>query len=64
MSTDLAVVAADKSMAEALRGVLSRPEAIGIRPIQSTIIEHPNRDPGVWKTGHHLLTPTLHKFHL
>ncbi len=56
MRYDLAVVAADKSMAEALRGILSRPEAIGMRQIQPpTIVEHPNRDPGVWKTGHELL---------
>ena len=61
MNRDLAVVAADKSMAEALRGMLSRPEAIGMRRIQPpTIVEHPNRDPGVWKTGHELLAVYAH----
>jgi len=53
--SDLAVVAADKSIAEALRGIMSRPQSIGMREIAATIVEHPNRDPGVLKSGHDLL---------
>lgn len=57
MIADLAIVAADKSMAESMRAILSRPDAIGMRAIAPpTIVEHPNRDPGVWKTGHELLS--------
>lgn len=56
MTQDLAIVAADKQIAHTLEGLLSRPQSIGIRPIQPpTIVEHPHRDPGVWKRGHELL---------
>ena len=43
---DLVIVAADKSMQQALRGLLDRPEALGIRDIQVDIYPHPQRDPG------------------
>ena len=57
MSRDLAIVVADKSMGEAIQGILTRPEAVGMRRINSpTVVVHPNHDPGVWKSGHELLS--------
>ncbi len=44
---DLVVLVADKNMEMTVRGLLSRPEALGIRPITFEVIVHPRRDPGV-----------------
>lgn len=43
---DLVVLAADKQIAETLRGVLSRPQALAIRPVSFSIYPHPRKDPG------------------
>lgn len=42
---DLIILAADKDMEHALRGMLNRPEALGIRPIEKDILVHPEHDP-------------------
>ena len=42
---DLLVVAADKSMEQALKGLFERPEALGIRQIEADIYFHPQHDP-------------------
>ena len=42
---DLVVLAADKDMQHALKGLLSRSRAIGIRPITHDIYVHPLHDP-------------------
>ena len=42
---DLVVLAADKDMEHALKGLLSRPEALGIRAIEADIRVHPGHDP-------------------
>lgn len=49
---DLALLAADKQMAEALRGMLSRPQALGIRSVSSVVYQHPRKDPGCWREAH------------
>ena len=55
---DLVVLVADKQMEQAVQGILGRPKAIGIRSIASpTVLVHPNRDPGVFTTGHELVAP-------
>ena len=47
---DLFVLTADKNMLHAVRGVLNRPQALGISSIRSKILPHPNRDGGVRTT--------------
>ena len=42
---DLVVLVADKDMEHALRGLLNRPEALGIRPITNDIFVHHEHDP-------------------
>ena len=48
---DLALILADKNMDFAMRGILGRPKAIGIRPVSYEIRQHVNRDGGVRTTG-------------
>jgi len=43
---DLVVLVADKNMAFAVKGILSRPESLAIRPVSAEVIVHPERDPG------------------
>mgnify|MGYP000871502458 CR=1 FL=1 len=52
---DLAIVVADKNMDFALRGILSRPKALGIRGIRHRTIPHSGRDGGVRTSGPALL---------
>jgi hypothetical protein len=55
LSADLVVLVADKDIEYALRGLLRRPEALGIRRIATDFISHPQHDPGVFTTGHEVL---------
>jgi hypothetical protein len=43
---DLVVLAACKDGECALRGLLSRPQSLGIRPVEVTWLRHEHRDPG------------------
>ena len=43
---DLAIIVADKNLEYTLKGLLSRPEALGIRAIEEDIFVHPQHDPG------------------
>ncbi len=52
---DLVVLAADTSAEMAMRGILSRPEALGIRPVSAEFIVHPEHDPGCVRTPHQFL---------
>ena len=52
---DLVLLAADKQMAETLRGILSRPEALGTREISYTVNVHVKRDPGCRTDAHNFL---------
>ena len=45
MKKDLVVLAADKDMEHALAGLFTRPESLGIRPIEADILVHPQHDP-------------------
>jgi hypothetical protein len=51
---DLVVVVPDKDTEQALTGLLKRPKAIGIRPIDVVFRVHPQKDPGCFHTGHEL----------
>ena len=48
---DLVVLVADKDMEHALKGLLSRPQAMGIRPIAYDIYVHPQHDPACARRG-------------
>jgi hypothetical protein len=43
---DLVILAADKDMEFALRGLLARPEALGMRPVDLDLFVEPDHDPG------------------
>jgi hypothetical protein len=47
MTKDLVLLAADNDIAQAILGLLSRPQAIGMRAITLDHYVHPERDPGV-----------------
>ena len=42
---DLVILAADKDLEFALRGMLSRPKALGMRTVEEDIFVHPEHDP-------------------
>ena len=52
---DLVLLVADKQMEFALRGALSRPQALQIRPISFEFRSHMGRDGGVRATGPEVL---------
>lgn len=51
MTVDLLCLVADKNMEAAVSGLLSRPRALGIRPIAPELIIHPEHDPGCFHDG-------------
>ncbi len=52
---DLIILTADRNTQFALRGILSRTQALGIRSINEQIFVHPRRDPGVLRESHDFL---------
>ena len=54
---DLIVLVADKQMEFAIRGLLSRPEALSICNIDADVYVHPERDPGCRRDAHNFLRP-------
>jgi len=59
---DLAVLIADKNMEGALRGLLSRPQSLGLRDISCDLYVHPERDPGCLRRGHDFLRPFSQRY--
>lgn len=55
MPTDLVLLVADKNIEHGVRGLLSRAEALGIRPLSSTTYVHPQRDPACAQKPHEFL---------
>lgn len=51
MKRDLVVLAADKDMEHALKGLFTRPEALNIRAIEADILVHPQHDPACARRG-------------
>ena len=51
MKADLLCLVADKNIAAAVRGLLSKPKRLGITLIEHEIIVHPERDPGCFHHG-------------
>ncbi len=56
-SGDLIVLVADKNMDDGLRGLLTRPKALGIREIEARIFVHPRRDPACVRESDAFLRP-------
>jgi hypothetical protein len=59
MPKDLVLLVADKNMDHGIRGLLRRPLALGIRPIETQIYVHPRRDPGCARESHAFLRPFI-----
>lgn len=59
---DLIILAADKNIDYGLRGLLSRPAALGTQAIDADILVHPRRDPGCLREAHDFLRPFQRDF--
>ncbi|HIE01121.1 MAG TPA: hypothetical protein EYP59_12680 [Thiotrichaceae bacterium] len=59
---DLVILVADKNMEYAVKGLLSRPEALSIREISFDIFIHPYHDPGCLNEGHYFLQSALNQY--
>ena len=55
--SDLVCLVADKNMEAALDGLLQRPQALGIRPLDYELLVHPRRDPGCFHEAPEFLRP-------
>jgi hypothetical protein len=55
MPTDLILLVADKNIEHSVRGLLGRPQALGIRPLSWRIYVHPQRDPACAQKSHEFL---------
>ena len=60
---DLVVLVADKNMEYSMKGILERPQSLGIKKIDFVIYPHPKRDPGCFVGGHNYLLREVNKFH-
>ena len=60
---DLIVLVADKNMEFAVKGLLARPHALRIRPIEEKLYQHPWRDAGCRSNGVNFLRPFINQFH-
>lgn len=60
---DLVVLAADKDMEYVLKGLLSRPQALGIRKIEADIRVHPGHDPACAGRGVEYLSNFSEYYH-
>ena len=60
---DLIVLAADKDMEHALKGLFSRPRSLGIRAITADIIVHPQHDPACARRGVEFLSNFANQYH-
>lgn len=62
MPKDLILLVADKNMDYGMRGLLSRPEALGIRRVETQIYVHPRHDPGCVREAHAVLRPFIRDY--
>ena len=60
---DLIVLAADKNIEYALKGLFTRPQALDIRPIKADIFIHPQHDPGCTQHGVAFLSNFSKNYH-
>ena len=62
MPKDLVILAADKNIDCGVQGLLRRPAALGIRPIQFDTFVHPRRDPGCAREAYAFLGPLTQEY--
>lgn len=62
MSKDLVLLVADKNMEGALKGLLSRPTALGIKSLSFDLYVHPERDPGCFLRSHEFLKHSVDRY--
>jgi len=60
---DLLILVPDKNTEAVLYGLLSRPQAIGIRPVSADISCHPQKDPGCYLNGIEFLSTFTQNYH-
>lgn len=60
---DLVVLVADKDMEYALRGLLERPQDLGIQAIEYDLFVHPRHDPGCLRESQDFLRPWSKTYH-
>ena len=60
---DLVVLTADKSMQQALKGLLARPQALDIREIDVDIYSHPQHDPACVLRGVEFMSDFSDRYH-
>ena len=61
--SDLVVLVPDADIEQAIRGLLSRSDGLGLRTIHWTVTRHPDRDPGCRARAAEFLRPFLRRFH-
>ena len=59
---DLIALVADKNMEYAVRGIIARERALGIRAIEYVVHVHPEKDPGCLLRGHDFLGSFTRQF--
>ena len=59
---DLVILVPGRDEAKTLAGILSRPNAIGIRPVDYEVQQHPDRDAGCRLRGHEFLRREVRRF--
>ena len=59
---DLIVLVADKNIEFTIKGLLSRPQALGIRETTAYVIPHPERDPGCFLRSPEFLRPFRNRY--
>ena len=59
---DLIAIVADKDMQYAIRGLLTRHQALGVRPLRAEVRRHPQHDPACLLDAHELLRPFLGEY--
>lgn len=59
---DLILLVADKNTDLGIRGLMSRPQALGMRPVEGQVYVHPRRDPGCVREAHEFLRPFIRDY--
>ncbi len=59
---DLVVLVADKDIEYAMRGLLNRQKALGIRVVSAEVFAHPEHDPGCYLRSHTFLRSMVNRY--
>lgn len=60
---DLILLVADSNQEHTVKGLLSRPQALGIRKVRFNVARHPERDPGCLLRASEFLRPFRERYH-